>query len=265
MCGIEDEKETTTMERVSRRHLNNEEFLRLRQATDKIAQLLTRRLKGHLEVIKPLFIPRLLLGNYVKSSLMDEVPGTDKAFAEVQEIYGTICEKPFALPRKLTPPLPPILNQLEAVPFQYALPLEGSNGKTVSITSPTQWVLSYRSECPLNRLQAMVSGQEPRQADEMRQALVHHLIMVIFLKHFPALTKLFEDLRYQVETKELADLGRLPVMILRSPVETFLPPDDFITQITQLSGVPAFQEIIDPQGIENFSDPLKESLRGLFR
>ena len=252
-------------EEITRKKLDNEEFLKLRQAMEKIAQLMTKRLKGHIEAIKALFIPRMLLGNFIKSALMDEVPGTEKAFAELQALYGAICEKPFGLPRKLTPPLPPILNQLDIVPFQYVLSLEGSEDKTVSITSPTQWILSYRSECSLNRLRAMTSGKEPRQPDEMRQAIIHHLVMVLFFRHFPSLTQLFEDLRYQVETRELADLGNLPAVMLRAPIETFLPPDDFIVQVTQLSGIPAFQEIIDPEAVENIPDPLKEALRNLIR
>jgi len=264
-CAIGKQNSMLMTEKISRRHLNNEEFLKLRQATEKVAQLLTKRLKAHLEVIKPLFIPRLLLGNYIKSAIMDEVTGTDKAFAELQELYRTICEKPFGLPRKLIPPLPPILNQPDTVPFQYSLSLEGSEDKTVNITSPTRWILSYRSECPLNRLKAMTLGMEARQTDEMRQGLIDHLTMVIFLKHFPALSQLFEDLRYQVEIRELADLGNLPVVILRSPVETFLPPDDFIAQITQLSGIPAFLEIIDPEAVKNIPDPLKEALNNLIR
>jgi len=252
-------------EKISRRHLNNEEFLKLRQQTEKITQFLTKRLRGHLEVIKPLFIPRILLGNYIKSAFMEEVPGTDKAFVELQELYGAICEKPFSLPRKLTPPLPPILNQMDTVPFQLSLSLEGSEDKTVTVTSPARWILSYRSDCPLNRLRAMASGKEPRQPDEMRQAIINHLTMVLILRHFPSLKQLFEDLRYQVEMRELVDLGNLPVVTLRSPVETFLPPDDFIVQITQLSGIPAFQEIIDPEAVENFPDPLKEALKSLIR
>jgi hypothetical protein len=111
----------------------------------------------------------------------------------------------------------------------------------------------------------MASGAEARQTDEMRQGLINHLAMVIYLKHFPALNQLLEDLRYQVNIRNLADLGNLPVVVLTSPMETFLPPDDFIAQVTQLSGIPAFQEIIDPEGIENIPDPLKEVLRTLTR
>jgi hypothetical protein len=94
----------------------------------------------------------------------------------------------------------------------------------------------------------------------MKQALIDHLTIVVFLRRFPALTQLFEDLRYEVETKKLSDLGGLPVVILKAPIETFLPPDDFIQQVTQLSGIPAFQEIVDLEAVESLPDPLKESL-----
>ena len=85
------------------------------------------------------------------------------------------------------------------------------------------------------------------------------MIPVIFLERFPALKHLLEDLRYEVETRELSDLGKLPVVVIKAPLETFLHADDFILQVTQLSGVPAFQEIIDLDTLEKLPDPLKES------
>lgn len=107
----------------------------------------------------------------------------------------------------------------------------------------------------------MLSGKETRQADDMRQALITHLAVVVYLKYFPALTQLLLDLRYEVEIRELSDLGGLPVVLLSAPVSTFFPPDQFILQITQLSGIPAFQEIVDMEAVENIPDPLKESLK----
>lgn len=250
-----------TSEEVSRKDLDSQEFLKLRQATEKIANILEKRLKAHLNVLRPLFIPRKLFGTYIKSSAMQEVPGADKAFAELQEAYAAVCAVPFDLPKKLHPPLPPISNQLEATPLQYMLQSGEGQQKGTKITCPTKWVLSYRSECPLTRLHAMVSGKESRQADDMRQAIIDHLAMVVFLKNFPALSQLFKDLRYKIETRELSELGGLPVVVLTAPLETFLPPDDFILQVTQLSGIPAFQEIVDLEAVENLHDPLRESLR----
>ncbi len=248
---------------IERKNLDNQEFLKLREATQKISDALTKRLKKHLAVLKPLFVPRRLLGTYVRSGNPEEVAGSDKAFAELQEKYAAIAHNPFGLPTKLQAPLPAIPNQLEVAPFQYPLRLEGSQEKPIMITSSCRWVLSYHSECSLPRLMAMLDGSEPKQPDDMKQSLIHHLCMVIFLDRFPALAELLEDLRYHVEVKEMQELGGLPVVVLKSPVDTFLPPDEFITQITQLSGIPAFQEIIDLGLLENLHDPLRESLKAL--
>jgi hypothetical protein len=248
-------------ETVPRKDLDSQKFLQIRQATEKISSALETRLKGHLNVLRPLFIARKLFGNFVESSDMREVPRSDKAFAELQEKYASICGNPFDLPKKLQAPIPPISNQLEITPMQYMLRSSGSGSKGTKVTCPTKWILSYRSDCPVNRLRAMLEGKETRQADDMRQCLVDHLALVIFFQYYPGLTQLFEDLRYDVETMTLADLGGLPVVVFKAPIETFLPPDEFIQQVTQLSGIPAFQEIIDLEELENISDPLKEMLK----
>jgi hypothetical protein len=79
------------------------------------------------------------------------------------------------------------------------------------------------------------------------------------------LKQLFEDLRYPVKTRGLGDLRGLPVVVVNAPLETFLPPDDFIFQITQLSGIAAFQEIINSEAVEKIPDNLKGALRNFFR
>jgi len=246
---------------IIRKDLDNQQFLQLRQNTEKISDVLEKRLSEHLNVLRPLFIPRKLLGTYIESASTDEVHGSDKAFAELQEYFGAISEDPFGLPKKLRSPLPPISNQLDAVPYQYTLNVGEKKEKATTITAATRWILSYRSECPISRLTAMVSGAENRQPEDMKQSLIAHVTLVIFLKQFPSLNQLLQDLRYEVEIQELKDLGGLPVAVLRAPIETFLPPDDFILQITQLSGIPAFQEIIDLDAADNIPDPLKEALK----
>ncbi len=250
-------------EDIQRKSLDNQEFLKLREATQKVSEALTERVKRHLSVLRPLFIPRRLLGTYVKSGTMEEVAGSDKAFAELQEKYAAVAQKPFGLPSKLQPPLDPISNQLEATPYQYPLRFESGQDKSVTITSSCAWTVSYHSECSLSRLKAMLSGEEPKDLQDMKQAIINHLALVIFLDRFPALAQLLEDLRYSVEIKTLHDLGGLEVVTMRAPLDTFLPPDDFIVQVTQLSGIPAFQEIISPEAVEGLPDPLRDSLKQL--
>ncbi|HEB49323.1 MAG TPA: hypothetical protein ENI89_01825 [Desulfobulbus sp.] len=246
---------------IPRKSLDSQEFLQLRQATEKIGRVLQQRLKEHLTILRPLFIPRKLLGTYIRSSSSEEVHGSDKAFAELQERYAVICEEPFALPKKLQPPLPPISNFLESTPFRYTLTLESDSDRQVVITSATRFILSFQGECPLARLKGMLNGSEARQADDMRQALINHLAMVLFLEHFPALVRLLNDLNYQVQTHRFDDLGGLEAVVLSVPLKTFLPPDDFIVEVTQLSGIPAFQELIEKDAVSSIPDPLQEALQ----
>ena len=245
---------------IARKDLDNQEFLKLRQATGKIAAELDNRLKRHLTVLRPLFIPRKLLGTYVKSSSQQEVHGSDKAFAELQEMYAAVCEQPFQLPKKLQAPLPPIPGVIECSPLKYDLELEDGSSERVNITSPTRFILSYQSECPLSRLQGILEGRESRQAEEIRQGLLCCVTLVLFLKYFPALQDLLEDLRYRIEIINLKRFGNLPVVLITAPLATFLPNDIFIQEVTQLSGIPAFQEIIDLDGVENLPDPLQDKL-----
>jgi hypothetical protein len=244
-----------------RKDLDNEAFLNLRQTTGKIADGLKKRLQTHLSVLKPLFTPRKLLGTYVRNSLKEDVLGSDKAFAKLQQRYAAICEKPFELRKELIPPLPVISNQLACSSYQYNLPLGKDGEKVITITSPTRYILSYESECSINQLKGIVAGTESRRPEDMKQSLINHLCMGILLEQFPELKNLLQDLRYNVETHEIDDLGRLPVVILTVPLQTFLPSDEFITQVTQLSGIPAFQEIIDSDAMKNMEDPLKNTLK----
>ena len=54
-------------EELSRKDLDNEQFLKTRKATEKISSVLEKRLKAHLDVLRPLFIARKLFGNYIKN------------------------------------------------------------------------------------------------------------------------------------------------------------------------------------------------------
>jgi len=89
------------------------------------------------------------------------------------------------------------------------------------------------------------------------------MTLVIFLKNFPALTSLLEDLRYRVEIVELEQFGNLPAVLITAPLDTFLPNNSFVQEVTQLSGIPAFQEIIDLDAVDNFPDTMKDRLNAL--
>ncbi|MFO8112120.1 MAG: hypothetical protein R6T92_06380 [Desulfosalsimonadaceae bacterium] len=246
---------------ISRKDLDNEQFIQLRKNTEKIAALLHKRLKSHLNILKPLFNPIKLLGAYIKSAGMDDVPGSDKVFARLQEEYAAVCETPFGLSRKLPSPLTSMTSQIDATPYKYTLYMGNAGDKATTITAPTRWILSYQSDCPYDRMRDMVQGVVSRQPEELKSSLIKHLVMFLLLQKFTDLTRLLQDLRYEVEFKKCEELGGLPLVLVKAPIESFLPSNEFIANVTQLSGIPAFQEIIDVDAPENMPDPLKESLK----
>jgi hypothetical protein len=50
------------------------------------------------------------------------------------------------------------------------------------------------------------------------------------------------------------------VTVIQSQVPVFLPPEPVIAAATELSGVPAFLELIDIEAVRKMADPLKEEL-----
>jgi hypothetical protein len=249
------------MNDVLRKDLDIQQFMQLRQATEKIAGHLEKRLKLHLEVLKPLFAPKKLFGNYLQTAANEDVLGSDKAFAALQDRYAAVCEKPFGLPRKLSTPLQPISTQLECVPYLYDLFVTDSQDKPTRITSPIRWILFYKCDCSLNHLMEMVRGEKTKQPEEIKKSLINHLSMVVMLNRFPNLMELLKDLRYTVEIHSFDDLGGMLAVMLKAPIEVFLPSNEFILQTTQLSGIRAFQEIIDPDAVPDLPDPLRDALQ----
>jgi len=245
---------------VERQEIDNETFLQLRELTDNVVKFLDKRLIRHLDTVKPLFTVNKLFGTYIKSSVQDDVAGSDKAFAELQQLFSSVCEAPFGITKKLNPPLPSMNNKLSAHKYQYDLTIDSSKAKKV-ITSPVRWTISYSGDCSLQRINNMVNGEENINVEEIKQTILNHLILVVYLNNHNEFIQLFEDLSYKVDIVKLAYLGNLPVVTLRAPLKTVLPTNDFIEKVTQFSGIPAFQEIIKKDAIEAFSDPLKESFK----
>ena len=246
---------------ISRKDLDNDQFIQLRKNTEKIAEFLHKRLKGHLNILKPLFNPVRLLGSYIKSAAMEDVPGSDKEFARLQEEYAAVCETPFGLPRKLSSPLTSMTAQVDATPYKYSLYMDNGGNRATTVIAPTRWILSYQSDCPFDRMKDMIKGVVSRQPEELKSALIKHLVMFLLLKKFTDLTRLLQDLRYDIEFIKSDELGGLPLVLVKAPIESFLPSDEFINNVTQLSGIPAFQEIIDYDAPDKMPDPLKESLQ----
>ncbi|MFN7945839.1 MAG: hypothetical protein U0Z53_10840 [Blastocatellia bacterium] len=241
-------------------------LLTLRKLTRAVADLLRPQLRDYLTTLVPVLRPKVLLGDYVQGAGKESARNADKYFRELQELYESIATaKPFNLSKDLNPPLEVTGNALEMTPLEYSYKAQADqHSKLVTVTSPLKWILTYPG-CSPTRLKELLRDKN-RSADDLKQCVLSYLVMHLVITRQPGLTQLLEALHYPVITSErLPEFGNLPVTIISSSVSTLRPPDQVIIDSTEMSGMDAFEEVVNVGDIENMQDSLKEKLISLDR
>jgi hypothetical protein len=246
-------------------NLTIEQLAQLRQRTEAIAGLLKTRLQSHLETLRPLFAPWRLLGKYADRK--EDVPGSEKAVAQVREKFKEVCGAPFALTPELDEGiLARIDNRPALYPWEYTYEAK-TEGETrpLTITSPVRWVLTYDSGFTLSQVRQFLVSQHERGLDVIRQFVVNALVMHSFLARYPGIARLLTDLRYEVQVDRCPGLGALPFVTISSCLPSFRPADNLILMATRFSGVPTFIELIDVEAVHTLQDPLKPWIEEMLR
>lgn len=232
----------------------------LRKLTRAIAESLRSELKEHLSTVTLLLRPRTVLGDFVESSSKGEVKGSDAAFREVRSHYETVAGgRPFGLSKELNPPIEILSSNVELVPLEYPhVARSGSESKTITVTQPLKWILTYAGLAP-TRLRELMSAKIP-DAAQVKNVILHALVLDTVLKRQPGLLAVFEALRFPIVTEKVPGLGEVPVTCISSSVRTVRPPDDLLIESTEISGLNAFEEIVNARDIEEMTDPFREKL-----
>src|SRR5262245_14581511 len=174
------------------RALTIEELGSLRERTEIIAQLLRERLAAQLQALRPLFAPRRLLGRHVRSSVREEIPGADRAFAVLKERYAAACGRPFGLPKDLEDEPLSIEPILDLYPFEYAHRLAYGE-RAIAMTNPVCWILSYRSGYNVAQLESALEVRSTLRPSDARQFLIGALTIQLLLETFPDIRDLLAD------------------------------------------------------------------------
>jgi len=235
----------------------------LREASQRIAQYLQQRLNGYLATLTPLFAPRRVLGEFMESAFREKVPGADQRFAEIEARYKAVSREAFAQPAKLGTPVANIRNELEAHRWEYLYTVGGEGGQPITVSSPVAWVLTYRGPYNLSDLVAQRLGGETLAPEAIKGMMLRALTMWQLLELTPALKDLFADLRFPLAVETSAVSGDLPHVVIRSAVPAFRPQDQIVQTVTQLSGVPVFEELIDVDALKEMPDPFRDALTAL--
>ena len=237
------------------RAVSIEEVSAVRQKTEAVAALLRTRLERHLETLQPVLNPRRLLGRHVRGGTRDEALGADRALHDLRERFAAVCGRPFNLNKELGDDPLGIEPIAELHPYTYLHHLPDP-ARTITITSPVQWVVSFRSGYALAELRKAVQERTALRASDARQFVLNAL-----LEKFPELASLLNDLRYELRVEKLDGLGELPCVSIRiASLPSFRPADSVIASAIRFSGVPAFIELIDFDAARAIVDPLRKDI-----
>jgi hypothetical protein len=75
----------------------------------------------------------------------------------------------------------------------------------------------------------------------------------------------FGSLHFPITTATLPEFGPLPITRIGIPISTTRPTDDMILQVADLTGMDAFEEVIQVADLSRLGDPLQTRLLDLAR
>lgn len=240
-------------------------LLVLRKLTRAITDVVRVQMVDYLKTLTPLLRPKAILGEYIQGGQKEPTRKADKAFKDLQALYDIVAgTKPFNLPRDLTPPLNFPALGLEITPLDYIHTIQTDSGpRRITVRCPLTWVLTY-TDYPPNRLQELLATKA-RSIDEVQRFVLSYLIVHLVTTNEPGLVQIFESLHFPLTTSKSREFGELPITRIGIDISTTRPPDSVILESAELTGMDAFEELVNVEEISRLKDPMKERLLDLTR
>jgi hypothetical protein len=246
---------------VSAQTITLDQLVDLRAKTERLSEYLAGRLRAHLATLYPILSPRRTFGKYI--GVKETVPRADEAYAQLSQKYRDACGLPFDLRSDLDDQaLSAMEFGLEIYPWEYTHDI---GGKSITITSPVRWIVMYKADYSPSQVRAILAGKGEKKTLALRQFVVNALATQIVVTRTPGVAALLEDLRYVPKIETAPGLAKLSVFTIGFPIPSFRPADELISSATKFSGVPAFIELVDTDGIAAINDPMREKVESVLR
>jgi len=244
---------------------STQSLLALRKLTRAIADIVRAQMTEYLAAFAPLLRPKLVLGDYVEDGSKESTRRSEKAFKELQALYEAVsAAKPFNISRELTLPLRLAGTGVEITPVDTAHVIQqGSDTRTIMVRSPLTWTLTYAGYAP-TRLPELLKAKL-QTGDELWHLVVSYLLLHVVTTNSPALMRAFEALHFPITTTTLPEYGPLPITRIGFVISTRRPSDDVILQSAEVTGMDAFEEVVNVRDLSGLRDPLKERLMEVAR
>jgi len=236
-------------------------ILTLRKLTRAIADVARAQMVEYLVGLTPLLQPRTVFGEYIQGGQKDSSHKAEKALKELQPLYEKVAAaKPFLLPRELNPPFSLSNVPIEITPLDYTHMAQagGAGARKILVRRPLTWVLSYSGYAP-TRLQELLDTRM-RAVDALQRYVIAHLVLHLVIKNQPGVAQMLNALHFPITTTQSPESGELPVTLIGVAINTSRPADALILESAELTGMDAFEEVINPEDIVRLSDPLRDRL-----
>jgi hypothetical protein len=240
-------------------------LLARRKLTRAITDVVRVQMTEYLKTLTPLVRPKALLGEYVQGGVKEPSRKADKAFADLQALYEKVAvARPYNLPRELSVPLNVPAVGLEITPLDYHHPAQsGADTRRIKVRCPLTWVLTY-ADFPPTRLQELLDTKA-RSIEELQRFVLHYLVLHVVATSQPGLMQVFEALHFPLTTTTSKEFGELPITRIGIGISTTRPSDALVIESAELTGMDAFEEVVEMEDIARLPDALKERLLEIAR
>lgn len=235
-------------------------LLTLRKLTRAITEAVRVQMISHLATLTPLLRPTVVLGDYVQGGHKESTRKAEKAFKQLEALYETVAaSKPFNLPRELATPLSFAGESLEITPHDYPHVVDvGGSTRRILVRAPMTWTLTYSGYAPSRLLELL--NTKMRSQDEVLRFVISYLALHVVVSNQPGLLELLAELRFPITTVKVPEFGELPVTRIGPPVTTTRPADAVIHESAELTGMDAFEEVVEPDELGRLTDPFRQRL-----
>ena len=224
-------------------------LLVLRKLTRAITDAVRVQMTEYLKTLAPLLRPKAVLGDYVQGGPKEPSRKADK---------------PYNLPRELTPPLTFTSVGLEITPLDYYhVAQSGGDTRKIKVRCPLTWVLTY-TDFPPTRLQELLDTKA-RSVEELQRFVLNYLVMHVAMTSEPGLMQVLEALHFPLTTSKAPQFGELPITRIGIGISTSRPSDALVIESAELTGMDAFEEVVKVEDIAALGDPLKARLMEIAR
>jgi hypothetical protein len=235
-------------------------LLTLRKLTRSLGELVRSQLHDYLTTLTPLMVPEAVLGEHVQGGRRWPNSRPDHALKALQSQYEAVAPAmPLNLRRELTTPFDLSATGLEITPVEYVHVIaSGEQTRHITVRRPLLWTLTYAGFAP-GRLQEQLQAKS-RSPQELQRFIITYLLLQLLPTYQPGVAQILTALNFPLTHTTVPEFGNLPVTRIGIPIETSRPSDTVVLDSAELTGIDAFEEVVNLDDVARLPTPFKQRL-----